>query len=1097
MVSGRYLTSLRQDRKKVKELTLTEAADLSPHRGGLQQTLYEYLDEDHYYVPFTDSDIYCDTEEPPSQDFVREVLDCIFRNLYTLVGAQSPENADFKMATRHGLVEDKGVYKLSFRCYLFGFRIKLKDMRDLIVSKGLDQNGLGAFDKAPYNKTQLLGCVGFAKSQTDGRMLLPTLEACAEPGILEGFMVQNLTGKEPILVNDDESTERQVAVSEAVEDDVLNMDGPRFCPPWKLLEKCVMSLSIERRCEKGTYHEWTRIGWAIAGCARIAKRSSDGLDLWLRFCKQSSVYYENSCTAISVFSRASNHGRRLGWNSLMAALEEDAPGVHREIHNQLIEANETEITNEDELKILKKFLYTSFHHKPNHVGRISVKSYGEASYIIVNTTEDRPYCPIFEGEHEPVLHPYVVIGLKNARNKCRHHDCKDKTDIVIELDSYPSALKTIVDRLLRRVVTPGEAISKFIKQRKDIDFPSMRTDEMCQLGPPQKLPFGNRYALPHNTYCYICKCEHDKPENCIIIDQAARQLMLGCRLNPYEFHPPGGLELPNQVSNVLVQNNVYNTINVTQTDSSAALLDSDFSGDGLPNFAGEPEKFERFIRSISGGHNDIAWFVHSLWGHEFRYFDDKWHCFEQHIWNSVKKTPLLRSRLSTILCDHYKVAQRFYRDNSFLPKSKVKIESLKKIILNLKSAQFKDSVMKEIIEVFLVENREWAKHVNTADLLPFSNGVLDLRSYEFRDGLPEDRMTLSTRTDYVPYDKHHPVIRKIKMFVRSVQPDKLARAYLMKTAALCTTRDTFNQCFSVLTGSGANGKSLFTDLLARTLGDFAITARVEILTMTAGSPHSAQSGLDNLEHKRLVLFDEPPKQSVLQAEIIKRFAGGTDKISTRGLHQAEREFVPVFKPILACNSIPRVSEDSHAVWRRLVVIDFPVRFVDQPNPDDPFSQQADHALAHAIQDWSPFFAGYLVKWLRKLRIDGLRPPSAVTAITEEYREDNDPYSEYRAATLEQCSREVWLQWSDLLNHFRQWHDRRFPTRTLKEKGKDISAIKTYFTDKLGGFTQTSRNIEKDDGQKEKVNIYGFLGWRFRSVFLDDVSSNQSLSNSRD
>ena len=61
-------------------------------------------------------------------------------------------------------------------------------------------------------------------------------------------MVQNLTGEAPTLVNDDENIEEINAVDETVEDDLsLDLDGPRFCPPWDILKKCIMSLSVERR----------------------------------------------------------------------------------------------------------------------------------------------------------------------------------------------------------------------------------------------------------------------------------------------------------------------------------------------------------------------------------------------------------------------------------------------------------------------------------------------------------------------------------------------------------------------------------------------------------------------------------------------------------------------------------------------------------------------------------------------------------------------------------------------------------------------------------------------------------------------------------
>lgn len=253
---------------------------------------------------------------------------------------------------------------------------------------------------------------------------------------------------------------------------------------------------------------------------------------------------------------------------------------------------------------------------------------------------------------------------------------------------------------------------------------------------------------------------------------------------------------------------------------------------------------------------------------------------------------------------------------------------------------------------------------------------------------------------------------------------------------------------------------------------------MELLTHGAGTPHGAQSGVDKMENKRLVLFGEPPKGSTIQAEIIKRFAGGTDKISTRGLHQDEREFVPVFKAVLACNSIPKVSEDSFAVWRRMRIVDFPIKFSSDPEPGDPLSQLADETLPNHLPRWSPYLAGYLVKWICRLRSDGLRPPNAVSQSTNEYRDDNDPYLDFRTSFLEECSNDRWIQWADLLAAFRPWHDRRFSNQKLSEKGKDVQTVKNLFEDKLGRIKKTTKMLGK-----EKHDIYGFFGWRLKTPFV--------------
>ena len=1073
---GKFLKSLNAPRTEIVELTFSDAVKLAQDRKG--PVLFEVLEEGKLYTPYTDCDHYCEGIDEPSDEYIEDVFEKMMNNLGKLINHQFTDEhrGTFGMATRHGVHAEKKVYKLSWRCYLVGFAITMAELKRVIVRKGLDKMGVGSLDGSPYNKHQLLGCVGFCKSKKDKRVLAPIDDSLP----LEKFMVQNLTGTEIVLKYDDIEVKKEI--DETVSGDADGkFEHPRFAPSWDIFERLVMSLDVKKRCESGSYEDWARVGWAIAGVARAAKKFEDGLELWLKFCKQCmDVYLEDPLKARVIYLGAKNRDQQLGWTSLMQSLKEDNNDVFCEISNCLTTIDGTEITDENDLKTIKKFVYASFRYKPNDIGQIVVKAYDDGSYIIANTKEERPYCSIFEGEHDPVMHPYVVIGLKTARNKCRHPNCKDKNDVVVDFTTFPPVLKTIVGKLLNKVETPEEAVRKFVMQRKGTDFSQM-DDDYAAIAGPEALPLGGtRFLLTKNRFCCVCQCVHENPENCIILNEAATKLAMICRKQPLKCHPFGGVSVPQNVTNVIIQNPIINVNNIMQGESVSSLLDTDFATDDLPCFNSEPERLDRFVRSISGGHNDIAWFVYSLWGEEFRYFDDKWHCFEGHIWNPIKKTPLLRSRLSTVLCEHYKIGQRYYQSNLHLSKAKEKAESLKKMILSLKTAHFKDSVMKEIVEVFQIENREWAKEVNMADLLPFNNGVLDLQTLEFRDGKREDRMTLSTRIEYVPYDKHDSVSKKLKAFVQSIQPDKAARHYLLKTAALCLTRETAYQCFTVFTGSGANGKSIFTDLLGRTLGDFAITARVEILTMPAGSPHRAQSGLDVLENKRLVLFDEPPKNSVMQAEIIKRFAGGTDKISTRGLHQSEREFVPVFKPVLTCNSIPLVSEDSHAVWRRLKVVDFPVQFSDTPIFGDPLSQPADHNLATSTKTWGPRFAGYLVKWLKRLQDEGLTPPTAVARVTENYMEDNDPWAEYRTENLEPCSPDFGVQWSELLSHFRNWHDNKFPKQKIGQAGhkaKPVQDAKAYFERKLCRIQKTQRGGD---------NFLGFFGWRIRTPFVEDA-----------
>ena len=89
------------------------------------------------------------------------------------------------------------------------------------------------------------------------------------------------------------------------------------------------------------------------------------------------------------------------------------------------------------------------------------------------------------------------------------------------------------------------------------------------------------------------------------------------------------------------------------------------------------------------------------------------------------------------------------------------------------------------------------------------------------------------------------------------------------------------------------------------------------------------------------------------------------------------------------------------------------------------------------------------------------------------RSEGDPYYEYCVGALEKCDLDSCLQWTELLAHFRVWHDVRFPNKRLGRghKSQSVKNVKTYFVGKLGDITKTQRQGE---------NVLGFFGWRLQS-----------------
>lgn len=476
----------------------------------------------------------------------------------------------------------------------------------------------------------------------------------------------------------------------------------------------------------------------------------------------------------------------------MEALKEDAPGVHQEIESQL----STILDDPGSLSVIKKIVKEEFRRPVTTIDKVFVRKYATSKFLIVSLN-DKSSCDLTDGEHEDGSKNYIVIGLKAARDKCPHIDCVGKHNIIKDFSQYPATVKTIVEKVLQTVHTSEDAVRKFVLEQKNTAFKDI-DDEMAELGPLQKLPFCNRYQLTRNIFCPICRCKHHKPENCLLLDQAARMLTMGCRLDPDNFHPPGGLTLPQSVTNVIInQNNI--TIN-GNSDFTDVVLPSDYLEDVLPSFGLALELQTLFVNSFNGQQYDIARFAQAWWGNEFRFFHDKWHRFQNHIWEPLDGMPIIRHRLSTVLCDLYRTVEDHYRRHPELPRSKQKISTIERTITNLKTAGTKDAIMKEVKEIFQVENQGFGKEVNQADLLPFTNGVLDLTTYDFRPGRPEDKMSQTTHIEFRVFDTANETCKALQDFVRSILPSDEVRDFLLRVSSLCLSRQVKHQTFCILTG---------------------------------------------------------------------------------------------------------------------------------------------------------------------------------------------------------------------------------------------------------------------------------------------------------
>ena len=90
-----------------------------------------------------------------------------------------------------------------------------------------------------------------------------------------------------------------------------------------------------------------------------------------------------------------------------------------------------------------------------------------------------------------------------------------------------------------------------------------------------------------------------------------------------------------------------------------------------------------------------------------------------------------------------------------------KIERFLLIIKNLKTTSFIDNVMKECRGLFY--DKDFMDKLDENHyLFSFKNGVLDLKTGQFRDGRPEDFISLCCGVNYVQYKENLPHMEEIK-----------------------------------------------------------------------------------------------------------------------------------------------------------------------------------------------------------------------------------------------------------------------------------------------------------------------------------------------
>jgi len=263
------------------------------------------------------------------------------------------------------------------------------------------------------------------------------------------------------------------------------------------------------------------------------------------------------------------------------------------------------------------------------------------------------------------------------------------------------------------------------------------------------------------------------------------------------------------------------------------------------------------------------------------------------------------------------------------------------------------------------------------------NGTLDLRTGQLR---PHAREDLLTKLAPVAYDPEAPCPQWEAFLSRIFAGDVELIRFVQKAVGYSLTGLTQEQCFFILYGAGANGKSTLIQTISALLRDYARQTPTETLLIQRGD--GPRNDLARLQGARFVSASEVEGGRKLAEALVKQLTGG-DTLTARYLYKEHFEFQPTFKIWLAVNHKPGVQGTDHAIWRRMRLLPFTVTI--------PAAEQ-DKQLTERLRTELPGILRWAVEGCRAWQQEGLEPPSAVKRATGDYRAEMDVI----AAFIQDC-----------------------------------------------------------------------------------------------
>ena len=248
---------------------------------------------------------------------------------------------------------------------------------------------------------------------------------------------------------------------------------------------------------------------------------------------------------------------------------------------------------------------------------------------------------------------------------------------------------------------------------------------------------------------------------------------------------------------------------------------------------------------------------------------------------------------------------------------------------------------------------------------------------------------------------------------RVTDADENLIGFLQRICGYCLTGFTHEHVFCFLYGTGRNGKGVFMNTVARILGEYAITAPMEMFLASKHDRHPTE--IARLKGARLVTAQETQKGRRWDEAKLKALTS-SDRLSGHFMRQDYFDFDPTHKLVVSGNHKPSLTSVDVAIWSRLLLAPFTVEIPEaERDPDLARKLEAEHP---AILRW---MVDGCLEWQR----DGLMVPASVRKASDDYLASQDTLEQWiedcldtrdpRAFTTTRVLFTSWKIWAEARN----------------------------------------------------------------------------------